>query len=163
MATAEAFDRFAAALDYPVFAVTACGAGERAGCLVGFATQSSVNPPIRFVVCISRQNHTQRVASEAEYLAVHVIPADRRDLAELFGSRTGDDTDKFAACRWEPGPGGTPLLTDCPSRFVGRVVGRFDGGDHEGVVLEVAEAWSSGDVRPLTFHEVRDLEPGHRA
>jgi flavin reductase (DIM6/NTAB) family NADH-FMN oxidoreductase RutF len=157
------FDRLAAGLDYPVFVVTACAGGERAGCLVGFTTQCSMNPPVRFVVCISRRNHSHRVASQADHLAVHVVPADRRDVAELFGTRTGDDTDKFSACDWEPGPGGTPLLAACPSRFVGRVVGRFDGGDHEGFVLEVVEAWADDDVRPMTFHAARDLDPGHPA
>ena len=159
----EPFGRLTATLDYPMYVVTASSGGERAGCLVGFATQSSIKPPLRFVVCISRKNHTFRVAAGADHLAVHAIPADRGDIAELFGSRTGDEVDKFAQCRWEAGPGGTALLTDCPSRFVGRVVGRFDGGDHEGVVLEVTEAWAGDGARPLTFQQVKDLEPGHNA
>lgn len=162
----EALDRFhrvVAALDYPMFIVTAASGGRRSGCLVGFATQCSVNPPIRFVVCLSRENHTFRVAAGAELLAVHVAPADRPDLAELFGGHSGDDLDKFARCRWEPGPGGTPLLVDCPLRFVGRIVERFDGGDHEGVVLELVEAWADADVTPLTFARARSIEPGHEA
>src|SRR4051794_41781759 len=47
-------------LDYPMFIVTVAAGGERAGCLVGFATQCSINPP-RFLVCLSDKNRTFRV------------------------------------------------------------------------------------------------------
>jgi hypothetical protein len=61
---------FVARLDYPMFVVTVAdaGTGERAGCLVGFATQCSINP-FRFLVCLSRANRTHRVASRSEVLA----------------------------------------------------------------------------------------------
>ena len=39
-------------LDYPMFIVTCADERERAGCLVGFATQCSIDPP-RFLVCLS--------------------------------------------------------------------------------------------------------------
>jgi flavin reductase (DIM6/NTAB) family NADH-FMN oxidoreductase RutF len=49
-----------------MFIVTAVGRdGERAGCLVGFATQCSIQPP-RFLACISRENRTFDVVTEAE-------------------------------------------------------------------------------------------------
>ena len=39
------FDAFVGGLDYPVFVVTAAHGEERSGCLVGFATQASIDPP----------------------------------------------------------------------------------------------------------------------
>ncbi len=160
--TQEAFGALSAALDYPMFVVTAAADGERAGCLVGFATQCSLDP-VRVVVFLSRRNRTCRVAVRADVLAVHLLAADQRAVADLFGSRTGDRVDKFAECRWTPGLGDVPLLEDCPNRVVGRVVERVDGGDHVGFVLDVVEA-SAGEVAPfLTFQQVRDMEPGHPA
>jgi flavin reductase (DIM6/NTAB) family NADH-FMN oxidoreductase RutF len=48
------FDRLVAGLDYPMAIVTSAAAeDDRAGCLVGFTTQCSLNPP-RYLVCISR-------------------------------------------------------------------------------------------------------------
>ena len=151
-----------ATLDYPMFVVTAAADGRRAGCLVGFATQCSIEPA-RFLVCLSRKNHTCRVASEAELLAVHLLGHDQRALAELFGTQTGDDTDKLARCPWSQGPSGTPLLDDCPNRLLGRIVDRFDAGDHLAFLLDVVDAWSTGAGPLLTFQSVRDLDPGHRA
>lgn len=79
-----------------MFVVTAAdaGTGERAGCLVGFATQCSI-VPLRFLVCLSRTNRTHRVASRSRSLAVPVLGAEQRDLAVLFGEQTGDEIDKI--------------------------------------------------------------------
>ena len=51
MTAAGAFDELMGELDYPMFIVTAAREGERAGCLVGFATQTSIHPS-RFLVCL---------------------------------------------------------------------------------------------------------------
>src|SRR5689334_12194353 len=108
-------EEFVVGFDYPMFIVTTVdpAAGTRAGCLVGFATQSSIDP-FRLLVCLSRQNFTYRVAETATFLAVHAIEEDDEGLIRLFGGETGDEIDKFARCAWRPGPGGVPLLSGSP-------------------------------------------------
>jgi flavin reductase (DIM6/NTAB) family NADH-FMN oxidoreductase RutF len=156
-------DPFVAGLDYPMFVVTVAGDdGARAGCLIGFATQCSIDPP-RLLVCLSKENHTYRVARTASTLAVHRLRPAQHDLAELFGSATGDDVDKFARCAWRPGPGGVPLLTDCPGHVVGDVLGTTDLGDHVGFLLAPLEAAGTGGGPALAFSDVRHLRPGHEA
>lgn len=154
---------FVAGLDYPMFVVTAADprTGERAGCLVGFATQCSISP-FRFLVCLSKANHTHRVARGSRVLAVHALSPGQHDLAALFGEETGDEVDKFARCGWTEGPDGTPLLDEGPRRLVGRVVDRFDLGDHTGYLL--APVRDAGEAAPaLMFSAVHDLEAGHPA
>ncbi len=63
---------------------------------MGFATQCSIDPP-RFLVCLSKANHTYRVAHEADTLGVHFVPTDAESLAELFGGETGDRVDSSGA------------------------------------------------------------------
>jgi flavin reductase (DIM6/NTAB) family NADH-FMN oxidoreductase RutF len=149
-------------LDYPMFIVTVTDGRERAGCLVGFATQCSIDPP-RFLICLSDKNRTYRVAQGAEVAVVHLVPAQADGLAELFGSQTGDDVDKFARCDWQPGPAGTPVLDACGNWFAGRVLDRVPAGDHEALLLEPFEAASDGDGEPFTFHRAKRMEPGHEA
>ena len=149
------------ALDYPLFIVTASAAGERAGCLVGFATQSSLEP-VRFIVCLSKSNLTYRVATGSSHLGVHVVPRDAHDLAELFGGSTGDEVDKFDKCAWAPGPFEVPLLERCPARFVGRVLEKVDAGDHVAFHLDPVE-WTGEPAPPLTFQAAKDIEAGHPA
>ena len=160
----EEFGRFAGRLDYPMFVVTTTDGTARAGCLVGFTTQASIDPP-RMLVCLSDKNHTYRVARGADLLAVHSVGADQHDLAELFGSETGDRTDKFTDVAWHEGPGRVPVLEGCPSYLVGRILARWPLGDHVGFLLEpVAVSGDGADAEPvLTLEDVHDLEPGHEA
>src|SRR2546423_12427951 len=102
---AQTFVQLAGKLDYPMLVVTVTAAGERAGCLVGFSTQCSIDPA-RFMVCLSDKNRTFRLAQHADALAVHFLPVTGIDLARLFGSETDDEVDKFSRCRWHEGPRG---------------------------------------------------------
>lgn len=145
-----------------MFIVTAAHEDERVGCLVGFTTQVSIDPP-RFLVCLSVQNHTYDVAQEAEVLAVHVVEHSQQHLAELFGGTTGDTVDKFARCGWSAGPGGVPLLEDCARRLVGRVLDRFPFGDHVGFLLEPLLVNAGSGAPPLTVQQTHGMTPGHEA
>jgi flavin reductase (DIM6/NTAB) family NADH-FMN oxidoreductase RutF len=156
-----AFQSLVGRLDYPMLIVTAAARGECDGCLVGFATQTSIDPP-RFLVCISDKNRTYRIARDAETLAVHLVPADRHDLAELFGGETADETEKLARTDWSEGPGGLPLIDGCPSWFAGRILERFVLGDHVGHLLEPFAGHDAGDGW-LGFQRAKRIEPGHEA
>ena len=158
----DAFDALTARLDYPMFIVTTVAGGERAGCLVGFATQASIEPP-RFVACISDKNRTFRVARRAEAMAVHVVPADADELVALFGGETTDERDKFADCDWREGPGGLPILTGCPSWFAGRILERNAIGDHVAHLLEPFAGEAGGGGRAYPFSRARHVDPGHEA
>ncbi len=155
------FDDFVEGLDPPVFVVTAYDGTERSGCLVGFASQVSIDPP-RFLVCLSVVNRTYRVAQGAEHLAVHVLDAPEGDLAGLFGGETGDEVDKFARCTWREGPGGVPLLNHASRRLVGRIIDRVPLGDHVGHVLEPVSV-EAEPASPLRLEDVEGIDAGHPA
>ena len=69
----------------PIYIVTACADGIRAGC-VADSTQVNINPP-RFLACVSKQNATYPVARAANRLAVHLVPKAERGLATLLEAR----------------------------------------------------------------------------
>ncbi len=155
------FADFMGGLDYPVFIVTTTVGDERDGCIVGFATQTSIRPP-RFLACLSRENRTYRLARDASALAVHLVPRSRTDLAELFGGETGDEVDKLARCEWSAGPLDLPIVAGCESWFAGAIASRHDLGDHEGYLLDPIDArYEPGEV--LYFRDVKYIEPGHPA
>ncbi|MDQ3152615.1 MAG: flavin reductase family protein [Actinomycetota bacterium] len=155
------FDELVGQLDYSMFIVTATADGERSGCLVGFASQTSIAPP-RFLVCLSRNNRTYRVARGSDALAVHFVSADASALAELFGGQTGDETDKFARCAWHEGPEGLPVLDDCGNWFAGCVLAELDLGDHVGFLLDPIEAHAQPGPQ-FPFHRAKRIDPGHPA
>jgi len=158
----DTFDRIVASIDPPMFVVTAFDGDERDGCLVGFATQCSIDPA-RFLVCLSVKNRTTRLARRATALGVHVLRRGQHDLAELFGGETGDEVDKFASVAWWDVPDGVPIVEGC-DWFAGRVQHRFDLGDHEGFLIDVVAA---GEAAPaddqLGFQDAEDVDAGHHA
>jgi flavin reductase (DIM6/NTAB) family NADH-FMN oxidoreductase RutF len=155
------FEALVGDLEYPMFIVTAMAGEEPLGCLIGFATQTSIDPP-RFAVCLSHKNRTYRHGRHAAALGVHCVPADAGDLAELFGGETGDEVDKFARTPWHAGPEGVPVLERCTNWFAGRVLARLDAGDHDVFLLEPVAA-EAGDEEEFTFHRARRIDPGHEA
>lgn len=163
MSGADRFNDVVDLLDYPMYVVTTAAGDERSGCLVGFATQVSIDPA-RFLVALSDKNHTFRLARTARRLVVHLLTSERHQLAELFGEHSGDDIDKFARCAWEPGPDGVPVLAAAAAWFSGPIIDRRDFGDHVGFLIEP----DAGQVRipgarPLMDSDVHDLDAGHEA
>lgn len=153
-------DAFMSRLSPDMCVVTAAAGTERSGCLVSFSSQCSMRP-VRFVVWISRANHTYAVARAADCLAVHLLTREQHELAALFGAQTGDRTDKFAHVPWTRGHGGSVVLEEAAAWFVGRVEQRVDGGDHVGFVL-APEDWGSRTDGPLLrLDDARDISPGH--
>jgi flavin reductase (DIM6/NTAB) family NADH-FMN oxidoreductase RutF len=136
---AATFHALVGDLEYPMFIVTARAGDEPLGCLVGFATQTSIDPP-RFAVCLSHRNRTFRHGHEAEVLGVHCVPEHGNALAELFGGETGDEVDKFARCAW-----------------------RADAGDHDAFLLEPIAAHNGSGEGEFTFHRAKRIDPGHEA
>lgn len=149
-------------LDHAMFVVTARRDDNHAGCLVGFATQVSIDPA-RFLVGLSVANHTYGIARGAAILAVHLLGRDQTTLAALFGGETGDEIDKFSRCRWHEGPGGVRLLSDAAGWMAGSVLEQLPFGDHVGFLLDPLEAHRDGARDILTSKQVTGLNPGHPA
>ncbi len=147
--------------DNAMYVVTAQDGSVRAGCLVGFACQVSIQPE-RFLVAISAANHTHRIAATASVLALHLLPSSAVELACLFGESTGDSVDKFAKCRFHDGPGGVPILDDAIGVLVGRVLDRIDFGDHTGHLLEpISASVAATHAPPYSLEQARGMRPGH--
>jgi flavin reductase (DIM6/NTAB) family NADH-FMN oxidoreductase RutF len=143
--------------------VTTAVDGERGGCLVGFHSQCGIEPE-RYAVWLSKANHTYRLVLRSAYLGVHFLTDDDHDLARLFGTVSGDDTDKFADVECAEGPDGVPLLAGCAHRFVLRRRTLLDdGSDHVCFTGDILASGPPAAFTPLRLSAVRDLDAGHDA
>ena len=165
MGLQEKFDRFVSAGHSPAYVVAVPGvdgAGPDA-CLVGFATQCSIDPP-RFAICLSKVNRTTRMLGRsAGIVAVHRLRLGDDAAARWFGGISGDDTDPFGRWSWSCGIEDVPLIEALPDRLVGREVSRHDVGDHLLVVVEPLEVHGDGEGEPFTVTDASDISPGHDA
>lgn len=161
--TTDAFATLMESVDPPLVVVTTAVDGERAGCLVGFHSQSSIDRG-HYCVWLSKANHTYRAVLRATHLAVHFLTDRDLAMAELFGTRCGAETDKFADLAIVTEEHGVPLLQDCPHRIVlERTAVLDDGGDHVCLTTRVVDAHSAGSFAPLRVSAASRLEPGHPA
>lgn len=160
--SAGTFDDILSDANAPMAIVTTAADGRRAGCLVGFWMQCSLEPR-RLLVCISHANHTASVAASGTHLCVH-LPTRGTDaqLVRHFGEKTGDEVDKFAGIDWAPGPYDVPVLTGL-AHIVGQVIASHGVGDHTAYVLDPVAANRPAAVRPVHLSDVNELDPGHPA
>jgi flavin reductase (DIM6/NTAB) family NADH-FMN oxidoreductase RutF len=149
-----------AAVDYPLYVVTAGAGDEVSGCLAGFVTQSSIKPA-QFLICISKLNHTFGTARSSRGLGLHVLGSDQRDVASHFGELTGDEVDKFEGIAWAPGSSGAPILSECAAWIDGPTVGRMDGGDHEAFLISVQDGGAGRHEGCLTLRDASGFKAGH--
>jgi len=158
---ADDFNALMSVLDPPMAIVTTAVGEERAGCLIGFHAQNSIDPP-RYCVWISKANHTHRAILHSPHLAIHFLTSADHDLASLFGELTGDQVDKFALCDTTIHETGVPLLDRCPFRIVGRRVTLLeDDSDHACVMVEPIDLSTGERFVALHLSDLTDLVPGH--
>lgn len=149
-------------VDYPMWVVTAADGWETSGCLAGFVTQCSIRPP-RFLVCLSKQNHTFFVVERSGALALHLLGHDQHELAAHFGELSGDVVDKMAGQSWWRGSTGAPVLTECAAWVEGRVLRQLGVGDHEAFIVSCDRGGPGPYDGQLTYRQARNLRPGHPA
>jgi flavin reductase (DIM6/NTAB) family NADH-FMN oxidoreductase RutF len=150
-------------VDYPYYLLTVRAPDEEmSGCLAGFVTQCSIDPP-NFLACISRLNHTLGVAMRASAMGLHLLGEDQLEVARLFGEETGDVVDKFADVDWRIGPTGAPLLADVAVALEGTILDHFSVGDHEAFLVRALRAVAGPGRGLLTDRTSPPLHPGHPA
>lgn len=143
--------------------VTTASQGQKAGCLVGFHAQTSIEPR-HYAIWLSKANYTYRVALGASHFAVHFLSTDEFALAERFGTQSGADTDKFQGLEIDVTHHGVPQLLDCSHRMLVERIAMLDvSGDHVCVTTRVVSASAGGNFEPLRVSQLAHLEPGHEA
>src|SRR5699024_1670110 len=97
----KAFTSLIGSLNSAVVVVTTVADDVRAACLVRYHSQSSISPQ-QYCFWLSKANHTYRAGLLATHFAVHFLTADDLTRAKNFATRSGDETDKFAALHIDP-------------------------------------------------------------
>ena len=161
--SAPGLDDLMGSVDSPLIVVTTSAQGERAGCLVGFHSQASIDPE-HYCFWLSKANHTYRVALRSDHFAVHFLTTADRELARHFGALSGSETDKFSGLDSIASDHDVPLLADLPNRLlVERVAMLDDGGDHVCLTARVDSVEVAGGFTALRPSQLGDLTPGHNA
>jgi len=154
-------DSYTERVDYALHVVTTTSKeGDPSGCVVGFTTQCSIVPP-RFLVCISKVNHTYFASEHSRGIALHLIGRDQTQLASLFAETSGDTVDKFSQCTWHTGVTGAPVLSECVAWLEGSIIRRWSVGDHQALLIRPVAGGPGAPGDVLTIRTAPEFRPGH--
>lgn len=130
---------------------TATAGGARAGLTATAVCSASVDPP-QLLACVNRDAEAHDLFLASRVLAVCLLSAGQRDLAERFAGRTGvSGEDRFAAGRWTTLATGAPVLEDAPACFDCRVVDTFAAGTHTVFLAAVEATLVRPGLEPLAY------------
>jgi flavin reductase (DIM6/NTAB) family NADH-FMN oxidoreductase RutF len=88
-----------------------------------------------------------------EHFGVSVLGKGQERIAEIFGTKSGRDTNKYNTLGIDPflGAKDIPLIPESLAAFVCKKVHAVEIGDHFAVFGEVVEAWKGPETRPLRW------------
>jgi flavin reductase (DIM6/NTAB) family NADH-FMN oxidoreductase RutF len=128
--------------------VTAAPDGQPAGLIVNSFTSVSLEPPL-VSFCPSRSSLTWQRMRPAGRFAVNVLGRQHEQFvkrAALAGA------DRFAGLDWEPGPHGSPRVTDALAILECQIVAEHPAGDHWIVIGRVEDLRTTPKADPLVFY-----------
>lgn len=132
-----------------VAVITALGRNdEPIGLTVNSFSSVSLDPPL-VLWSLTRQSPRFDDYAATEYMAVHVLSADQRELAVTFSTTKEDKFSKLES--WHCNADGVPILTGSIAVFECIPWQQYDGGDHVIHVIKV-ERFSATGGSPLLFH-----------
>lgn len=126
-----------------VHLITTEGEAGRAGFTASAVCSVSAAPPT-LLVCINRASSAYPVFARSDVLCVNTLSARQRDVASVFGGKTGM-AERFAAANWTRAITDAPVLEDALVSFDCRIVGRTPVGTHDVLFCEI-EAIVEGPV-----------------
>ena len=143
-----------------VHLITTEGTPGRAGFTASAVCSVSDTPPT-LLVCLNRSSSAYPVFARSDVLCVNTLSARHRDVATVFGGKTGMD-ERFAAASWTRAITGAPVLEDALVSFDCRIVGRTPVGTHDVLFCEI-EAIVAGEVEGCLVYADRQYHALARA
>lgn len=127
-----------------------------AGLTVTSFSSASLDPPL-VSFYIGHGSSNWPAVRAATYFAVNLMGTGQEEVATRFARKGAD---RFGPpTRWEPGPGGLPLLAGATTHLICARHALVTIGDHELVVGQVTQAIIGASAPPLLHHQGRFSRP----
>jgi len=119
--------------------VTSAHEGVFAGLTATAVTSLSADPP-RLLACVNRAGITYETISRGRCIAINVLGAQDKRLAERFAGMDGEiETDRFLEGVWETSITGAPMYTGALASFDCEIESILDAGSHAIVIGSIQE------------------------
>lgn len=147
----EARKKVLRAFTYGLYILSSRKGEDLAAGTVNWVTQASFTPPL-VAIGVKADSHLHAVIEQSGGLALHVLAADQKAIAQDFFRPSVWDGQRLNGHLVEEGPVlGMPLLTELPYWLEARVLDILKRGDHSLVLAEVVEAGVRYEAGPLVM------------
>ncbi|KAF2956840.1 flavin reductase family protein [Marinitoga sp. 38H-ov] len=99
------------------------------GITVAWITRVSITPPM-IAISIGKQRYSYKLLEETDKFGVCILSKEQKDIARLFGSKSGRNTNKFENINYELTENGIPKILDSIAFFECNIVNKTEAGDH---------------------------------
>ncbi len=154
----KALDTALRLIPAPVAIVGARKGEVMGGLTAAWVTRVSIEPAL-LLVSIGHERFTYELMQESDHFTVSILAEGQVPEARLFGLKSQRDVDKWAEVDHELLGEGIPALKQCTARFLCRVQGVFQTGDHDCFVGEILLA-EEIDGAPALLMRGGDYTPG---
>ena len=142
-----AMGRFAAGVS-----IVTMASGDEVNAMTATAVSSvSLEPPL-VLVCIDRDNHSNKVISEGGAFAINILTEEQRELSDAFARPGAGKADALATIGTHQELSGSPIIDGCLAYLDCQVFASHSAGDHTIFIGKVLKAEvSDAKKQPLLY------------
>jgi len=134
-----------------VWVVTARAGEKINGMTAAWGTQVSFKPAL-VAVAIAPLRYTYSLIKESGYFGMNLLADNQKELAKLFGFKSGKKVNKFKNVAYENGLKGSPILKEAVAYVECEVKDVVTTGDHDLFIGEVLDAAVlNEEANPMIF------------
>jgi flavin reductase (DIM6/NTAB) family NADH-FMN oxidoreductase RutF len=134
-------------MTYGIYVLTSFYKEEINGMIASWVSQVSYDP-LLIMVAVHTNRYSHRLIVKSGCLALHVLAREQAKLLKRF--KGSDPIAKFSSIQWSRGTTGCPVLEDCIAYFEGKIIDKFNPGNHTLFVAEVVNAKVMATGQPLS-------------
>ncbi|MBO8160127.1 MAG: flavin reductase family protein [Thermosipho sp. (in: Bacteria)] len=131
--------------------------GKINGITVAWITRVSITPKL-IMISIGKTRYSHFLLNESAYFGVCVLSSRQKDIAEIFGSKSGAKYDKFKDVKFYFSERNLPILEGSLAYLECKIVNKYDAGDHTLFIGEVVYEKIFSDEKPLLYGDHTILE-----
>lgn len=127
------------------------------GITVAWITRVSINPKL-IAISIGKSRFSHELLMNSRYFGICILSNKQKQIAELFGTYSGGNYDKFKDVEFSFSEKNLPVIKDSLAFIECEIVNKYDVGDHTLFIGKVISEKLFRNDKPLIFGEHKILE-----
>ncbi|KLO21656.1 MULTISPECIES: flavin reductase family protein [unclassified Marinitoga] len=122
------------------------------GITVAWITRVSIKPAM-IAISIGKKRYSYELLEKTDRFGICILSKKQKDIAKLFGSKSGRIFNKFKNIEYEMTKNKIPKLKDIIAFFECKIINKTDAGDHVIYIGEIETEELLSFEKPLLYGE----------